>query len=594
MLDPPSSDDDEFYPPEHSALPPSERANHDGFLFGFWCLAHSLREFHPPYAQLDILWEIYSSNVAPVLPIFHRPTLKKTIYDGAASLDSLNRNTEVLMFAVYYATVSTMTCSECVCLLGEDRTVVLNRYRFAVEQALARANLLNSQSFVLLQGLALYLFCVRRADDSRYVWSMTSLAVRMAQGIGLHRDGSLFGLTPFETEMRRRLWWHLCALDFRAAEDHGCDPSIHEATYDTNLPLNINDSEIYPEMKEAPKDRHGCTDMTFSLIRCEVIIIGRRLSFVPASSSCRKVVAGFSLAEREEMIENLNKRLECRYVRHCDMSTPIDWTCATVSRLTIARLWLMVYQPMNQAAPGSSSLATETHDRLFLTSIEIIEFSHLLETNANTAKWSWFFRVHVQWHAIAFVLSELCVRHNNPMVNRAWRAINMALGSQGFSTQGKKGMLWPAIRKLMERAMRFRGAQGLRYMTDTPSIQSEGCGMNAEAPVAEPITPYLTPESQNSNSMLEMLGFGQQMATDPTSDPSDFHFQSTQQGDMATNPWPLAAENTVEFTGLDPTTTPSNVPSWADWDQVVREFQSDITQNGQGNPPSLPVWFEGI
>jgi hypothetical protein len=41
----------------------------------------------------------------------------------------------------------------------------------------------------------LFLTSVSSEGDIRYAWSMTSLAVRMAQGLGLHRDG---GLTPFD------------------------------------------------------------------------------------------------------------------------------------------------------------------------------------------------------------------------------------------------------------------------------------------------------------------------------------------------------------------------------------------------------------
>jgi hypothetical protein len=47
---------------------------------------------------------------------------------------------------------------------------------------------------------------------------MTGVAVRLGQTMGLHRDGITLGLSPFETEMRRRLWWHLVHLDFRAAD----------------------------------------------------------------------------------------------------------------------------------------------------------------------------------------------------------------------------------------------------------------------------------------------------------------------------------------------------------------------------------------
>jgi hypothetical protein len=39
--------------------------------------------------------------------------------------------------------------------------------------------------------------------------------------MGMHLDGILLGLSPFETEIRRRIWWQLRMYDFRAAELSG-------------------------------------------------------------------------------------------------------------------------------------------------------------------------------------------------------------------------------------------------------------------------------------------------------------------------------------------------------------------------------------
>jgi hypothetical protein len=97
---------------------------------------------------------------------------------------------------------------------------------------------------MLLQAAVLFLTCIRQQDDTRFVWTMTAVVLHLAQGLGLHRDGSNFGLNPFETEMRRRLWWHICLLDMRSSEDHASDPQVYEAFYDTRLQLNINDDDI--------------------------------------------------------------------------------------------------------------------------------------------------------------------------------------------------------------------------------------------------------------------------------------------------------------------------------------------------------------
>jgi hypothetical protein len=45
--------------------------------------------------------------------------------------------------------------------------------------------------------------------------TLTGLAIRIAHSLGLHRDGTNFDVSPFDTEMRRRCWWQICVLDVR-------------------------------------------------------------------------------------------------------------------------------------------------------------------------------------------------------------------------------------------------------------------------------------------------------------------------------------------------------------------------------------------
>lgn len=106
---------------------------------------------------------------------------------------------------------------ECFQEFGESQQVLLKKYRFALEQALARANCLDSEEIVVLQAFVIYLIVLRRNDDGRMIWTLTGLVVRIAQTLGIHRDGSHFDISPFEIEMRRRLWWQVCILDARAA-----------------------------------------------------------------------------------------------------------------------------------------------------------------------------------------------------------------------------------------------------------------------------------------------------------------------------------------------------------------------------------------
>lgn len=424
---------------------------------GFQALAQSLRAYHPPLSQSVALFEIFKQRIAPLVHIFHMPTLVASYWDAVASPESLDRNTEALLFAIYYSAVISMESQQCEEVLGFSRAAAVKHYQFAVEQAMARANLLNTQSVVLIQAVVLFLSALRNEDASRTAWSMTALIFHIAQAMGLHRDGASFGLRPLEIEIRRRLWWHICLLDIRSSEYHGCEPIVHESMFDTRMPLNINDSDLTPDMTVPPTEREESTEMTFCLIRCEVMRIVWKTGYVPpAMRRPGQPAEGLSLAERASLAEDLQQRLEERYLKHCDTSSPFFQACVTVARLTIARTWLVVYYPLRQKDNGEN-LPSPIRDQLFTISIKVLELSCELLTSPALAQWTWHCKTHVQWHAVAFVLSEICSRPPSQDCDRGWE-YTQALYNR-WKMKENKGNLWRPINRLMAKAQYVREVQ---------------------------------------------------------------------------------------------------------------------------------------
>jgi hypothetical protein len=70
--------------------------------------------------------------------------------------------------------------------------------------------------------------------------------------MGLHRDGAPFGLSPFEVEQRRRLWWTIVGYDRRIGEMTGSTVTALSSGGDCRLPLNINDTDLHEFGKDAP------------------------------------------------------------------------------------------------------------------------------------------------------------------------------------------------------------------------------------------------------------------------------------------------------------------------------------------------------
>lgn len=87
-------------------------------------------------------------------------------------------------------------------------------------------------------------------------WTHLGSIVRMALEMGLHRDPSEFGdrISPFYSEIRRRLWSTVADLDYFVSNDCNMPSMLREGDATTLPPRNLDDADIWLEMKETP---HG-------------------------------------------------------------------------------------------------------------------------------------------------------------------------------------------------------------------------------------------------------------------------------------------------------------------------------------------------
>jgi hypothetical protein len=67
---------------------------------------------HPSAVRIFEYWHIYVTRVDPMLKIIHCPTFGKTLFAAMENLAASGPPTETLMFAIYYAAVSTCSTRE--------------------------------------------------------------------------------------------------------------------------------------------------------------------------------------------------------------------------------------------------------------------------------------------------------------------------------------------------------------------------------------------------------------------------------------------------------------------------------------------------
>jgi hypothetical protein len=92
-----------------------------------------------------------------MLKILHTPSVKDAFMSAQFSLSGLSKASQALVFAICFAAGSSMTPGRVKSSFNEEKHVLLKRLRFAVEQALARANFMGTNDMVTLQALVLFL-----------------------------------------------------------------------------------------------------------------------------------------------------------------------------------------------------------------------------------------------------------------------------------------------------------------------------------------------------------------------------------------------------------------------------------------------------
>ncbi|KAI1166086.1 fungal-specific transcription factor domain-containing protein [Nemania serpens] len=186
--------------------------------------------------------------------------------DAAADITKVPLAYQALLFSIYTTAVISLTSQEAVQLLGTTREEALNRFTRGTKLALTRSNFMKNYNMTILQALLLYMVSLTGPVENHSIWIMSGTVMRIAQKMGYHRDGEQFNLSPFETEMRRRIWWHVVTQDSRYAMLSGLSHAWVAQNWDTKMPQNLNDEDLSPNSMKPLVPRSGPSEMVFVLM----------------------------------------------------------------------------------------------------------------------------------------------------------------------------------------------------------------------------------------------------------------------------------------------------------------------------------------
>lgn len=386
------------------------------------------RSRHPPPERIHQLWQIFIENVDPLTKIVHVPSLRPAIQKAASNIGTIPRSFEALMFAIYSAAVMSLKDDDCKQKLYEPRKTLLSRYISATKAALSRAKFMGTNSLVVLQALVLHLLSVRDIYEPRVVWSLTGVAVRIAQGMGLERDGVSLGLPPFETEMRRRIWWLLKTHDFRTAELCGLAKfrDLDTGPESTKWPTNVNDDQLYPGMPSLVAESNKLTDILFIALRYELanFAAGRVARFRGQgknSSQFNLHASGSDEVEIDKAFREVEETVETKYIRYCDPSQPLHLFTMVIARLSMNHVRFLRHHPRRWASIEQTPLSERQW--VWEVSIKLLEQHNMVVSNPQLKRFAWHGAYYQQWHVFIHVLDTL---RANPLMadaEKAWQLI---------------------------------------------------------------------------------------------------------------------------------------------------------------------------
>jgi hypothetical protein len=511
----------------------------------------SLTALHPDPTQVSRLWHIFLANVNPLTHLVHTPSMQQSISDACeVGMQGISRGMEAFLFAMYLSAVNSVTEEDCLSVLGESKEGLVMKFWFGTRQSLINSLWLRSSELMVLQAFVIFLLSVRQMYDPRTLWSLTGIALRIGQRIGLHRDGASLGLAALETELRRRLWWQILVFDGRMAELSGSGFSVLASLSDTKLPLNVNDIDLQPGVMEPPAEHTGATEMMFCLLRYEFGRFFKDSKLGPRGPTSAfdgvwqvLTTSEISIAERDQTINELQEILESKFLRFCDPLNPLHFLCGALARSALATMRFKVHHPRGR---GGQKIPTEELNMLFTSSLRIIEYDNLGHSTQSVQGFLWHIESYFSWDPFIYLLTELRRRTTGSEVERAWQQVDEAYQHHGeFLTM--RSPLHDSVAVLAERAWNTR---------ETELARRQGI---SQASVMAPnfitvlrsrrSTPAQQPGTYNTSESYQLMEHtaGAQQVPGFTDDGPDSEFPS----------------QPVELSPID----------WAAWDTMIQEFE---------------------
>ncbi|TVY38920.1 Fusarisetin A cluster transcription factor [Lachnellula occidentalis] len=217
-----------------------------------------LRGEVPTKSAVDKLVTRYFNSYDPALHILHSPTFHKELHNHWQDPSKSSIVWLGLLYSILCLAMQSYHKIGDEPLEWKGRTNELAaEYRLRTVQCLVNSDYTKSSTYTI-ETLLLYIHgeYASRWDAEVGIWVITGIIVRLSLRMGYHRDPSNYpNLSPFQGEMRRRIWAFIRQLDTMFSFQLALPSMIRNTDADTVLPRNIFEDEFGPESKILPPAR---------------------------------------------------------------------------------------------------------------------------------------------------------------------------------------------------------------------------------------------------------------------------------------------------------------------------------------------------
>ncbi|RHZ62157.1 uncharacterized protein CDV56_108293 [Aspergillus thermomutatus] len=499
------------------------------------------------------LFHLYFQRVDPFFKILHRPSLSTFLLGNKPYLDyeSGHPAPEALAFAVYYAAACALSEQECMQILTVRKEPLVARLRAELDSALAKVDYVMTNDLTVLQAFVLSLMSSRSRDQSRRVWTLLGLAVRVAQALSLHLPEPPFPIRPFEREMRRRLWHGIGFLDVETAMDRASEPIMQASWFDSHPLSNVNDSDIALDMDYPIKESEDFTDTTFTIMILKAQSVARSLSFSDFTEPAVK-----SMNIRQQVVVDFQQTATKLLRNSRPDKIPFHWVARQVEECTNASLQLVSLRPLQR---NTSFIPPRIRgDGLLKLAVTVLTKSQQLVNDPRSAPWRWIEHFFVPWHGLAVAIAELCVCEDQVVMEKYWPPVEQAFQRlRDLVADSRKELLWKPIEKIMARAQARRNE-----LVDTQSRPDHPSSVPASVTLPSPALPPL----DALPAVAPVLGHTGSLSTDVVA-------SSLPETVAGISPWPNVWD-AMEYG--DPMLESTREASWLHYENFIGDLHDTV------------------